>query len=113
MFCTRYKRKIFICKDIEERLKELIQKKCNELEIDILSLECNKEYVHIYLSIPPTLSPSDIMQKIKKYTSRILREEFINLSSMPALWTRCYLVSSGELTDKEINDFIKTQKTRD
>ena len=33
----------------------------------------------------PTQSPSDIMQNIKGYTSKILREEFSELNKMPSL----------------------------
>lgn len=42
----------------------------------------------------PTLSPSDVMQQIKGYTSKVLREEFAELSKMPSLWTRSYFVST-------------------
>ena len=44
----------------------------------------------MFLNCLPTLSPSDIMQQIKGYTSKILREEFSELSKMPSLWTRSY-----------------------
>ena len=49
----------------------------------------------MFLNCPPTLSPSNIMQQIKGYTGRILREEFKELFQMPNLWTRSYFVSTA------------------
>lgn len=37
----------------------------------------------MFLNCLPTLSPSDIIRQIKGYTSKILREEFVELSKMP------------------------------
>lgn len=83
VFCPRYKCKIFLIPNVEERFKELVKIKCKELEIEIIAIECNKDHSHIFLNCPPVLSPSDIMQQIKGYTSKILRKEFSELSKMP------------------------------
>ena len=95
LFCPRYRRKIFLIPNVEERFKELVEIKCKELEIEIIAIECDKDYTHMFLNCLPTLSPSDIMQQIKGYTSRILRKEFSQLSKMPSLWTRSYFVSTA------------------
>ena len=61
----------------------------------------------------PTLSPSDIMQQIKGYTSKILREEFSELSKMPSLWTRSYFVSTaGNVCSETIKKYVENQKKR-
>jgi putative transposase len=64
---------------VEQRFKELVKLKCQELEIEIIAIECDKDHSHMFLNCLPTLSPSDIMQQIKGYTSKILREEFQQL----------------------------------
>lgn len=33
VFCPRYRRKIFLIPNVEERFKELVKMKCKELEI--------------------------------------------------------------------------------
>jgi len=48
----------------------------------------------MFLDAPPTLSPADIMAKIKGVTSKNLREEIPHLQHLPSLWTRAY-VSRG------------------
>lgn len=84
-----------------------------ELEIKIIAIECDKDHSHIFLNCLPTLSPSDIMQQIKGYTSRILREEFSELSKMPGLWTRSYFVSTaGNVSSETIKKYVENQKKR-
>ena len=39
VFCPRYRRKIFLNSDIENRFKELVKSICNNLEIEILAIE--------------------------------------------------------------------------
>ncbi len=53
------------------------------------------------------------MQKIKAYTSKILREEFIELSKMLSLWTQNYFVSTdSNLCSNTIKKYIENQKKR-
>ena len=113
VFCPRYRRKIFLVKDVEKRFKELVAIKCQELEIEIIAIECNKDHSHMFLNCLPTLSPSDIMQHIKGYTSKILREEYPEFSKMPGLWTRSYFVSTASNVSSEtIKRYVENQKKR-
>lgn len=75
VFCPRYRRKIFNIKGVEERFKHIVNYVCEDMEIEIIAIECDKDYSHMFLNCLPTLSPSDIMQKIKSVTSRILRDK--------------------------------------
>ena len=74
VFCPRYRRKIFLRNDVEERFKQLVQEICEELKIVIVALECDKDHTHMFLNALPTLSPADIMAKIKGITFKRLRE---------------------------------------
>ena len=113
VFCPRYRRKIFLIPRVEERFKELVNLKCKELKIEIIAVECDKDHVHLFLNSLPTLSPSDVMRQIKGYTGKILREEFIELSKMPSLWTRSYFVSTaGNVCSETIKKYVETQKKR-
>ncbi|NJJ37425.1 IS200/IS605 family transposase [Clostridioides difficile] len=113
VFCPRYRRKVFNIEGLEDRFKTLVKNKCNEMDIEIIAIECDKDHTHMFLNSLPTLSPSDIMQNIKGYTSKILREEFIELSKMPSLWTRSYFVSTaGNVCSETIKKYVENQKTR-
>jgi len=113
IFCPRYRRKIFLDENVENRFKELVKLICNELEIEIITIECDKDHAHLFLNCLPTLSPSDIMNKIKGVTSKVLREEFSKLEKMPSLWTRSYFVSTaGNVSSETIRKYVESQKTR-
>lgn len=113
VFCPRYRRKIFLIPSVEERFKTLVKEKCKELEIEIIAIECDKDHTHMFLNCLPIQSPTDIMQHIKGYTSKILREEFQQLSKMPSLWTRSYFVSTaGNVCSETIKKYVENQKTR-
>ena len=111
VFCPRYRRKIFLIPNVEQRFKELVKIKCRELEIVIIAIECDRDHSHIFLNCLPTQSPSDIMQQIKGYTSKILRNEFSQLSKMSSLWTRSYFVSTaGNVSSETIKQYVENQK---
>jgi putative transposase len=113
VFCPRYRRKIFLIPNVEERFKHMVNYVCKEMEIEIIAIECDKDHTHMFLNCLPILSPSDIMQKIKGVTSRVLRDEFTELKKMPSLWTRSYFVSTaGNVCSETIKKYIENQKTR-
>lgn len=113
VFCPRYRRKIFDIQKVELRFKDIIKDICGELEIDILAIECDRDHAHMFLNCLPTLSPSDVMQKIKGVSSKMLREEFKELNKMPSLWTRSYFVSTaGNVSSETIKRYVEEQKTR-
>lgn len=113
VFCPRYRRKIFLNLEIDKRFKELVQEICKEQDFRILALETDKDHVHLFLNATPKFSPADIMAKIKGGTSKIIRDEFIELQAMPSLWTRSYFVSTaGNVSSQIIKRYVETQRTR-
>ncbi|MDG5788566.1 IS200/IS605 family transposase [Evansella sp. AB-P1] len=113
VFCPRYRRKIFLRSDVEKRFQELVQEICEELNIIIVALECDTDHTHMFLNALPTLSPADIMAKIKGVTSKKLREEFSHLKHLPSLWTRSYFVSTaGNVSSETIKRYVEQQKKR-
>ncbi|MEG1299703.1 MAG: IS200/IS605 family transposase [Erysipelotrichaceae bacterium] len=113
IFCPRYRRKIFLIPNVEERFKTLVNEKCKELKIEIIAIECDKDHAHMFLNCLPTQSPSEVMKQIKGCTSRILRDEFYMLTKMPSLWTRSYFVSTaGNVSSETIKQYVESQKKR-
>lgn len=113
VFCPRYRRKIFLISNVEDRFKHIVKNICEDMDIKIIAMECDKDHVHMFLNCLPILSPVDIMQKIKGVSSRALREEFVELNKMPSLWTRSYFVSTaGNVSSKTVKRYVEEQKTR-
>lgn len=113
IFCPRYRRKIFDIQNVEIRFKEIVKEICDELEINIIAIECDRDHTHIFLNCLPCLSPADIMQKIKGRSGKIIREEFKELSKMRSLWTRSYFVSTaGEVSSETIKQYVEEGEQR-
>ena len=113
VFCPRYRRKIFLISTVETQFKNLVKSICEQMDIKIIAIECDKDHVHMFLNCLPTLSPSDIMQKIKGITSKELRNEFSQLAKMPSLWTRSYFVSTaGNVCSETIKQYVENKKSR-
>ncbi len=107
------RRKPVLVGDVAKRLKELIEEKAKGLGLEILAMEIMPDHIHLFVSAPPTISPHQIMFRIKGYTSRILREEFPHLKRLPSLWTRSYFVSSaGNVSSETIKRYIEEQRSK-
>ena len=85
VFCPRYRRKIFNIPEAENRFKELTIAECDKQGIEILTLECHIDHVHILVSVLPTMSIPNITKQVKDCTSLQLRKEFPQLRAMPSL----------------------------
>lgn len=111
VFCSRYRRKIFDVPGLQQRLIELIKLYCVEKHLLLYHIEFYSDTVVLDISSVPTLSPSDIMNGIKKGTSKIIRDEF-GLSSMNSLWTRDFMVSTEPIPRESIDLYVSLQKKR-
>lgn len=97
---------------IRRRLKELVEEKAKNLELEILALEIQPDHVHLFVNSPPSLAPNQIMFRIKEYTARVLRKEFPRLKRLPSMWTRSYFVSTAsDVSAKTIRKYIESQST--
>lgn len=100
--------------DVAERLRALIEERANDVEFHPLTVLVLPDRVYLAAAAPPTLAPHRIVCQIKAHTSRILRDEFPELTRIPTLWTRAYLVMAGDqLTSDEVFErFAAAQPTR-
>ena len=118
VWIPKYRRKVLLGA-IKERLKELINERSEELRVLILKGSVEIDHIHLYISIPPSLSVSKYVNLIKGMTSRLLRCEFQTLLKMyygkkPVLWADGYFVATvGEISDKLISDYITEQESRE
>ena len=112
VWITKYRKGVLVG-EVGNRLRELVRDVCRTHEIEILQGSISRDHVHVLLSCPPNLSPSQIMQSIKGKTSRTLLMEFRHLQKQywgRHLWARGYFVaSSGNVTDEAIMEYIRRQ----
>jgi len=116
VWITKY-RKAVLHTQIASRLREIIREVCKEKEVEILKGHVSKDHVHLFVSIPPYISVSKIVQYLKGRSSRKLLMEYKELNKKfwgRHMWARGYFVaSSGNVTDEVIMEYIEYQDERE
>ena len=112
VFIPKY-RKPVLNGEVGKRAREVIREVCRSNDIEILQGHIRPDHVHLLLSVPPTLSPSRVMQAIKGKSSYSLLRDFRTLRKEfwgQHLWARGYFVAtSGNVTDEVIAKYIEDQ----
>jgi len=68
--------------EIEDRLRELLHQKAEELGVEIESLEVMPDHVHMFVKAESTLAPHYLVQQFKGLTSRLTSERSRTKSSI-------------------------------
>jgi putative transposase len=112
VWITKYRKQILRA-DIAHRVRELTREICRAYDVEIMKGHISRDHVHIFVSVPPHISMSHLVQSIKGKTSRKLLMEFKSLSRAfwgRHIWARGYFVaSSGNVTDEVIIKYIEQQ----
>jgi putative transposase len=112
VWITKYRKKV-LRGQIAIRLRELIRQTCTSLDVYIESGHVAVDHVHLLVSVPPQLSVSDLMQRLKGRSSRKMLDEFGELRQQfwgQHFWARGYFAaSSGNVTDEIIKQYIESQ----
>jgi putative transposase len=99
---------------IAERTRELIRQICKEHEVEILRGHISQDHVHLFVSVPPHLAISKLVQYLKGKSSYKMLQENKQLSKEfwgRHLWGRGYFVAtSGNVTDEVIIEYIEKQE---
>ena len=105
VFIPKY-RKPVLRDEVGRRLRDLVREICKSYDIEILKGHVRPDHVHLLLSVPPTLSPSRVMNAIKGKSSSRLMRDFRVLNRQfwgRHLWSRGFFVAtSGNVTDDVI-----------
>lgn len=116
VWVTKY-RKPILGGEVGLRARELIRQVCRDSEIEILKGHVSKDHVHLFVSIPPQIAVSRVVQKIKGKSSYKLLQEFSHLRKVfwgRHVWARGYFCcSSGNVTDEMIKEYIENQRHED
>ena len=65
--------------DVALKVRELVRQTCDFFQIEILKRVVSKDYVHLLVSAPPNMVPSEIMRRIQGRSSAKLFESFPDL----------------------------------
>ena len=71
VWITKY-RKPVLHGEIAIRVRELIRDNCKAMDVEIIKGHVSKDHLHLLLSVPPHISGSKLLQRLKGKTSRKL-----------------------------------------
>ena len=110
VWCTKY-RKAVLVRDVGHRFRELARQVCSDLGVEIISGAVAKDHVHMLVSMPPQLSVSKLVQKVKGKSSYKLQREFNSLRKEywgQRMWARGYFgCSTGQVSDEMVKEYIE------
>lgn len=97
---------------VADRLKELVEETCLDLDAELLEMEIMPDHVHLLVEVHPQYGVHKLIKHIKGRSSRILRDEFPLLKSrLPTLWSNSYFVSTvGGAPLEAVKQYIQSQK---
>lgn len=102
-----------LVEDVKPRLKEILLELCNWLDITIMEGAIRSDHIHMYLSVPPKHSPSEVMKILKGKSAERLREEFPKLRKKywgMHIWARGYFVSTVGIDREVIKKYVRNQQ---
>ena len=114
VFVVKYRKSILtgaIADDIKQFCMDVCKK--NDVEVDMLNTD--KDHIHLLVDVPPTLSPTSLVQYLKQETtwnvwrthSNELKQHFWKKQ---VFWSDGYFVcSTGDVSTQTILEYIKSQ----
>ena len=116
VWATKYRHKV-LEGAMRERIREIIRQTCTELGVHIVKGVLARDHVHMFISVPPQIALSKVMQRIKGRSSRRVQMEFPELRKRywgRRFWARGYFsTTSGNVTDDIILQYLELHSKRD
>ena len=115
VWCPKYRR-LVLKGNIGKFVSGIIYEIAERYDFEVVELAVMEDHVHMFVSAPPDVAPSHIVQWVKSITAKKVFERFPGIKKKlwgGALWERGYFVmSSGEgTTDEMIRRYIKEQRS--
>jgi len=111
VWCPKYRKKILVGKlaiFVEQELRRI----CEARQWSIGALNVQPDHVHLFLSTPPSIAPSEITRQLKGATARRVFQHFPEVKKFlwgGAFWSRSYYVGSvGDMSMETVLKYIES-----
>ena len=110
VFCAKDRRRVFDFDKADDLFRKTCTNTCRRLGIKVYVMECEKEYVHLYVQLPPNIPPQEALTKIKRETAAVLNSKLLKLKERDSVWTWSALVATdSEFKNSDIKEFCNEQ----
>ena len=112
VWITKYRKKV-LEGAVAYRVRDMLREICQREDVDIITGHVSRDHIHLFVSIPPQVTISRLVQRMKGKTSHKLLAEYPHLRKVywgRHFWARGYFCcSSGNVTDDVIKQYIEAQ----
>ena len=117
VWCPKYRR-LALKGNIGRYVAKMIYEVAERYDFFIVELAVMPDHVHMFVSAPPDISPSSIVQRVKSITARKVFIRFPGIKRIlwgGSFWERGYFVmSSGTgTTDEMIRKYVKEHREKE
>ena len=115
VWCVKYRHKILIG-NIENSLKELLINISTDNNFTIITMETDKDHIHLLIECTPQHYIPDVIKALKGVSARKMFLKHPELKKKlwgGHLWNPSYFVATvSENTEEQIRNYINSQKER-
>lgn len=115
VWCVKYRRKVLL-NAVEKYFKKVLYQIASESNIDIISLECMPDHVHILVECTPYHYIPEAIKSLKGKTARklfVAHPEIKHKLWNGRLWNPSYFIATvSENTEEQIRRYIESQKLK-
>lgn len=110
---TKYRR-LVISEDVDNTLKKVCQEISMRYEIEFIEIGTDKDHVHFLIQAVPTMSPAEIINKVKSIKAREIFKRNPEVKKQlwgGNFWTSGYFVNTAGASGSEavIREYVKNQ----
>ena len=110
---VKYRKKVFINDAIVDFLKMKIREISGTFNVDVLDIECDKDYFNMLFKATPLLNITKYINAIKTITSREIQRNFPDAKNElynNKFWSPSYfLATSGQVTLDVLKRYVDSQ----
>lgn len=115
VFCPKYRHKV-IQGRVEEVIKSSVEETCDTYGYTLIQMEAMPDHLHVFLSAPPTVAPTEIVRCLKSISANRVFTTFPGLKKKyfwgSGLWSRGYYIdTAGSVSAETIRRYIEAQKS--
>ena len=115
VFIPKYRRKTMYG-NLRADVRDILKKVCEIEGIQLIEGAVCADHVHIYVSIPPKMSISTAMSKLKGKSALMIFDKYPKYRDKNGrhFWARGYYVETiGQVNEETIKNYIKEQEDSD
>lgn len=116
VWITKYRKKV-LKDDVAKFVRDILRQICEANDVKIIKGHVSIDHIHLFVSVPPHLSVSKLMQMLKGKSSYKVLGKFPEMRKQfwgRHFWARGYFcTSSGNITDEVITQYIENQDTQE